>query len=712
MGGSFKGKNALLAGVPEGVPGHVGAPARVLHGVLVTSGAALIAAALWPLPWAFAIVLLVSYGAESTAGFTARLPTRFTAGFAARFSARFTAGFAARFPAPRAAARTAKRGSTDGRATPHLGVTLRFLTREIAAVLLLARTLGAGSRWFVLLAGGLFLFHGVRAVQIELSGRLNRCHTRRPITTRNLDLPALDIPPAHPRNLINWCGARMLYLDVLPVGLTTLAVLGTLGALPTLGDVLPALGGVPADPERLGVYGLAVALALQLAATAALAIQVRRAADPMDRRHVIEAVQEQVCAYRPEVLLYFSGPADSAYQATMWLGVLERIGRRPIVVLRERELLAALGKTTLPVICVPSAVDLMNLQGLETARVALFASNVGNNIHMLRVPGVRSVFIGHGDSDKEASFNPFTKVYDEVWVAGPAGRDRYRRTQVGVREEAIVEVGRPQLAVVLPTGPGLPYPTVLYAPTWEGWTDDLFHTSIEAMGPALVRALLKQPIRLIYKPHPLTGHRSPAARDAHREIMAMLHEAGRVDAARAGAGFGVRVGIDDHGFPAGSASGGKTVAGMLRMAGAAETVIRHRAVTGAEPHLYDCFNQADLLIGDISSVVTDFVASGKPYVITNVAGLPPAEFRRRYPTAEAAYPLSPDLHELPEIMYQLGQGEDLLAGARRELRAYVLGPDHPDALTRFDDAVNAACARAALNDRLQAASSAPVEAPA
>ena len=87
----------------------------------------------------------------------------------------------------------------------------------------------------------------------------------------------------------------------------------------------------------------------------------------------------------------------------------------------------------------------MNMD-LSTVRVALYAANVGKNIHLLRVPTMKHVFIGHGDSDKLASVNPFSKVYDEVWTAGRAGRDRYAIADVGVRDDDIVEVGRPQLA--------------------------------------------------------------------------------------------------------------------------------------------------------------------------------------------------------------------------------------------------------------------------
>ncbi|ETK33424.1 CDP-glycerol glycerophosphotransferase family protein, partial [Microbispora sp. ATCC PTA-5024] len=411
--------------------------------------------------------------------------------------------------------------------------------------------------------------------------------------------------------------------------------------------------------------GAGAALAAEGAAVLALLVHARRAAHLRDRSRVLAAVDDEVRAYRPEVLLYFSGPASAVYQATMWLPTMERLSLRSLVVLRERSLLNALGPTTLPVVCVPASVDLMNFRGLDSARVALFPANVGNNIHMLRMPGVRSVFIGHGDSDKEASFNPYTKVYDEVWVAGPAGRDRYLRADVGVRDDAVVEVGRPQLAAVLRTSPhaegAVPYRTVLYAPTWEGWTDDLFHSSIQEMGPALVRALLDRGVRVVYKPHPLTGHRSPRARAAHREIVALL------DAAEGSS-------------------------------------LPHLAVTGGEPGLYDCFNEADLLVADISSVVSDFVASGKPYAVTNVAGLPAEEFRERYPAAGAAYLLGPDLGELPDVLRRLAGGEDSMAAARRALRAYLLGADHPDPVARFEEEVRRACIRSAARlERLEAA---------
>ncbi|MFI7031085.1 CDP-glycerol glycerophosphotransferase family protein [Microbispora rosea] len=603
MGGNITGRrapNALvrLARRPA-LRGLAGGRRSAFTALTLASYPALLAAAVWPLPATFAVLVPLSYAAEIA------LPGR--------------------------AAGTLSRA--------HLGATVRFLSRETAVVVLLARLASERSWWFAAFAAGLFLFHGLRAVQTWLAEHVDRRHNQMPVVTRNIRLPALRIPPAPPRVLLTWRGAKLLYLDALAV--------------------VPAAAGASAGLGWTGAAGAAAALALEVVAVALLLAHARRARHLGDRRRVLAVVDEWVAAYRPEVVMYFSGPVTAAYQATMWLGTLERIAPRTLVVLRERALVTALGSTTLPVVCVPSSVDLMNFRALDGVRVALFPANVGNNIHMLRVPGVRSVFIGHGDSDKEASFNPYTKVYDEVWVAGPAGRDRYLRAQVGVRNEAVEEVGRPQLAGVRRTSPYAegtsPHRTVLYAPTWEGWSDDLFHSSLVAMGPAIVHALLTKPVRVIYKPHPLTGHRSQAARLAHRKIMKLLGES---------------------------------------------TGMPHLVVTGREPSLYECFNEADVLISDISSVVSDFVASGKPYVVANVAGLPEDRFRERYPAAGAAYLLGTDLAELPDIMRRLDvPGEDDMAAARRALRAYLLGADHPDPLARFEEAVRRAAARAEARAR-------------
>lgn len=555
----------------------------------------LLASALWPAPAVFGVVAAVSYALEYLAPSAGR-------------------------PLP------------DLLAKVHLGTTLRFAFRETMALLLVARTAGPDSPWFVALAAGVLAIHAVRAAHTGLAMRLRQMLSRIPVTTRNLDVSALRIPKLPPWPLRSSASLPFLYLDALPV----------LGAV---------FGAVPAT------YGAGLAIVCGAAGALGMVPYVRRAVPLTDKERVLQVVGEQVEKYRPEVILYFSGATQAAYQARMWLPVLERIDRRAVVVLRERGMASHLEDTTLPMLCIPSSADLMSFRVLSSAKLCFYVANVGRNVHMLRIPSLRSVFLNHGDSDKEASFNPFSRVYDEVWVAGPAGRDRYRRAQVGVRDENIHEVGRPQLEGISTEGPGLPYRTVLYAPTWEGWNDDLFHTSLITMGPRIVRALLdhQPPLRVIYKPHPLTGHRDKGATRAHRKIVAMIEAA---ELAKSKARHPSR---PEAGAPH----------------------IRHLIVNGTEPTLYDCFNECDLLISDISSVVADFLASEKPYAVTNVANLPEPAFHERYPSTEAGALIGADLSGLAEFL----DGEDTLARARVKLRSHLLGPDYPDAMTRFNAAI-------------------------
>jgi hypothetical protein len=241
-------------------------------------------------------------------------------------------------------------------------------------------------------------------------------------------------------------------------------------------------------------------------------------------------------------------------------------------------------------------------------------------------------------------------VYSEVWVAGPAGRDRYARARVGVRDEDIVEVGRPQLAgiEVVTERIGDRELTVLYAPTWEGWTGDPAHTSVIRTGPALVERLVSVGnVRVVYKPHPFTGTVSADAAAADARIRATLARAGT----------------------------------------------RHQVVVEATPTLYDCFNEADLMVADISSVLSDFLHSEKPYVVPNLTGLDEESFRTQYPSAGKAYLLDPAGERIGAIL-DLVRDSDPLAAERRDLKHYLLGPDEPDAMTRFAAAVDAAYERA------------------
>ncbi len=62
----------------------------------------------------------------------------------------------------------------------------------------------------------------------------------------------------------------------------------------------------------------------------------------------------------------------------------------------------------------------------------------------------------------------------------------------------------------------------------------------------------------------------------------------------------------------------------------------HEVVTADGRTLFECFNESDALATDISSVVSDYLASEKPYAVYNFRGDDPAAFIADYPSASAA----------------------------------------------------------------------------
>ncbi|MFE2742938.1 hypothetical protein ACFXKX_00925 [Streptomyces scopuliridis] len=611
------------------------------------------------------------------------------------------------------------------------GLSIRFLIRQMLLVLLVARSGLGEDRIFYVTVVAVLMFYGLQAPHGAIVTLL-RLRRRLPVVTRNIDLGAIRIPNAPPRWLLSRSAEKMLHLDVF-------AMVGVIITLQTRDNLY-------------GFAGLGLSVLLAVGFIVALLPYLRPSRLVPNAEKVLKAVDGWLADYRPTVMLYFSGSKESAYQVNMWLETMGQLDGRPLIVLRERAIAQQLGPTAVPVLCVPGGVHLMNLD-LSTVRVALYAANVGKNIHMLRVPTMKHVFIGHGDSDKLASVNPYSKAYDEVWTAGRAGRDRYALADVGVRDEDIVEVGRPQLAPIEPASGSTknPVPTVLYAPTWEGWDDSPGNTSLLLAGENIVKRLLKaeRPVRVLYKPHPFTGTRSGKAKAVHERIIALVEKAAaeratdarwaedaaglreEQSAARAElARIGARLAELSGGADASRDEAEESRDSKADPARQAElTRLRrewngaywrsfgwweHRVISGSEPALYDCFNESDAMVSDISSVVSDFIASGKPYAVTDSAELGAEEFKRQNTAVRAAVILSNSAKELDQLLAAVADpSADPLAEARHELKRYLLGPDEPTSIEQFDAATRALAAKSlARNVGVEQRLSEPEAAPA
>ena len=579
------------------------------------------------------------------------------------------------------------------------GQSQRFIVRDLLAVVLLLR-LDVPTATVVTVSLGLFATHFLRLLITAEQTYVRKCR-RLQVLTRNVDLSALRIPNAPNPLLFRGGQRRLLHLTV-PIAL------GAVGAALTH-DALVAIAGV------------AVSGAVALFMAGGLLWHAVRSRHLSDKDFANSVVFGELREYRPEVVLYYSlDPklGNNAYQVDMWVPALERMGRRFMILVRERAHIERIGRTTAPVVCLTGGSEVMNLD-VPSLKVALYVGNTGKNIHLLRHTEMSHVFIGHGDSDKAASANPFCKAYDRVFVAGRAARDRFHAANSGVADENMIEVGRPQLDKVRTRRPRPSRLfTVLYAPTWEGWTDDTDVTSVTEMGPAIVEHLLSLPfdLRVVYKPHPLTGVRSPATREAHAEIMRLLKEDNdskpatarelsdceelkrRRDALPAEyAELTAKPPRTDSTHRA--RDNRLTDQAQIDRLDAMETEIarmfwgihprvNHRTVLGATPHLYDCFNESDMMISDVSSVVSDFIISQKPYVICNPSDLPADEFTGQVTAAAGAYLLGSSTQGLEEIVKQVHDNDaDAMSEKRLKNMRYLLGDEPRGSQELFTGAI-------------------------
>ena len=346
-------------------------------------------------------------------------------------------------------------------------------------------------------------------------------------------------------------------------------------------------------------------------------------------RHALEA-------YAPTIAMGFAGRSGGPWQLRMWEPYLLRSGERCVVItLNEKYLPLILEGADLksPLVQLGSrgVRDLDSLY-VPSLRAVFYVQNARANSGFMAHTHLTHVWLNHGDSDKPANFNPRHALYDLLVVCGQAGIDRYERHGIHVEPEKFRVLGRPQASGVVPArGPiaELKPKTVLYAPTWHGVDETVNFSSLER-GPEIVRALIERDVEVMFRPHPLS-YRWRRRRAAIKEIRGIM----RADREATGR---------HHRF-------GNTVDKIWSVV--------------------DCANKSDALISDVSSVVSVFLQSEKPYAMTSMrSGV--EEFREEFSVAQTGYVLLGDLSNLDEVLDDLLE-RDPLAAARAERKRYVLG---------------------------------------
>jgi len=281
-----------------------------------------------------------------------------------------------------------------------------------------------------------------------------------------------------------------------------------------------------------------------------------------------------------DVVVYFADTRVNLYQIRQWYAPLAELSKtRPVTIIARSPgtMLTLLDESPVPVVYLRQVADLERFIQSQDIKMVFYVNQNTKNFQMFRYGRMWHVFINHGESDKMYMTTNQFKAYDKSLIAGDAARDRLSRKLWDFDvDRKTISIGRPQADHF---AGALPYPAddrtvVLYAPTWEGDRASAAYGSIASHGVTLVAALLATgKHRVLYRPHPRSGVIDPAYGAANQQIIAAIAAANAADPSA------------HHIFDDGNELGWQ-------------------------------LSGADVAISDVSAMVYDRLATGKPLVVT------------------------------------------------------------------------------------------------
>ncbi len=339
------------------------------------------------------------------------------------------------------------------------------------------------------------------------------------------------------------------------------------------------------------------------------------------RAHAIEVIQSE----KPVVAVYVTGVKGVAYQINQWLSVLEKIDQSVIIVLREADIFTDMIPTKLLVVTTRTQLDLEVIFNSRTSiKKILYPANTMKNVQALRYHHLEHYFINHGESDKTVNQSKLLMAYDYLLVAGPLSEDRLKAAGLPLRENQVVHVGRPQAEMLLTYETKIgEIKNILYAPTWEGHVKDVDYSSIGQLGYNLCESIIRSnQYKLIFKPHPYTGKFNGYHNKWLNKIIRLCRE-NNID------------------------------------------------VCKEKDSIYDLMNDSDLLLCDISSVLNDYLITGKPILLCNPKALEYENLNINFPSSKAANLINNESDLLAII--NIIEKQDPMRRAREEMRKYSMG---------------------------------------
>ncbi|MBY0176370.1 CDP-glycerol glycerophosphotransferase family protein [Curtobacterium herbarum] len=357
-----------------------------------------------------------------------------------------------------------------------------------------------------------------------------------------------------------------------------------------------------------------------------------------------------------EVAVYFADGPVNMYQIRQWYAPLAALAEHRGVAILSRSpgaMLALADESPVPVVYARQVVDLERFVTEQAPKVVLYVNQNARNFQMMRYGRMWHVFVNHGESDKMYMTTNQFKAYDTALIAGDAARDRLAEALWDYDLDGrTIAIGRPQ-ADHFAGEP--PYPAdgrtvVLYAPTWEGDRAAAAYGSIASHGTTIAEQVLASPRhRLVYRPHPRSGVLDPAYKAAHQRIVAAIEAANAADPSA------------HHVYDDGPTLG-------WQLAG------------------------ADVAITDISAMIYDRLAVGKPLIVTRPVS-PEADVDERGYLGDANWLRAADAGDVVARVDRAVTDADELARLRHWVQRYFGDTTPGVATARFHDAIDRLVAR-------------------
>ena len=120
----------------------------------------------------------------------------------------------------------------------------------------------------------------------------------------------------------------------------------------------------------------------------------------------------------------------------------------------------------------------------------------------------------HGDSDKHSSFSRLPSAYDFVLVADENSMARYIRAGIQISTDRMIPIGNTVIKGVKADDEPSTFSRALYAPTFEGYSEQANFSSLLRAGPRIAAWRQNGGRDVAFRPHPGFGKRSAAYKDA------------------------------------------------------------------------------------------------------------------------------------------------------------------------------------------------------